>query len=254
MRQQAGINPTNNLEASLQQQVQTLAAGFQGAIAERDQAYRVIDALMPFLQVNAALNQEIEMQERAIASLTPFVQVAAIWAQDALAHEEVLNNVVGLMHEPEFLVYWSASVWGDRIQHNGQAALEWISDEYLNLLNVYEQKYMAANNGQHSPMWYRMQPKTVNPVMGSPDSQTYAPVPPQFQQPPIAPIQYQQPQQQLASPPMPPVPGNTPGVGGPIEQLKQRIEMVKAGTPDLGMQMQRMHSQQRQAMGVDIFV
>jgi hypothetical protein len=246
---------SNNLEAQLQQQVQVLAQGFQAAIAERDAAYRVVDSLVPFMQVNALLNQEIEAMDQAIASLTPFVQVAAIWAQDAIAHEQVLNNVVELMNSPDFLVYWANQVWRDRIQHNGQAALEWISDEYLNLLNSYEQKFMAVNNGQHSPIWYRMQPKTVNPVMGSVDSENYRQqMPPQFQQPvqQYQP-QYQQPSQQQYAP-MPPVPGNNPGIGGPIEELKARVAMLKSGTPDLGQALQRMHTQGRQAMGGDIYV
>lgn len=207
------------------------------------------------MQVNALLNQEIEAMDKAIASLAPFVQVANIWAQDAIAHEQVLNNVVELMNSPDFLVYWSSRVWGDRIQSNGQAALEWISDEYLRLLNTYEQKFMMANNGQHSPMWYRMQPKTVTPVQGSVDSQNYQQqLPPQFQQPVQQyPPQYQQPPQQQYAP-MPPVPGNNPGMGGPIEELKARVAMLKAGTPDLGQALQRMHTQGRQAMGADIYV
>jgi hypothetical protein len=245
---------SNNLEAQLQQQIQVLAQGFQAAITERDAAYRVVDSLMPFMQVNALLNQEIEEMDKAIASLTPFVQVAAIWAQDALAHEQVLNNVVDLMNSPDFLVYWANRVWSDRIQHNGQAALEWISDEYLNLLNTYEQKFMMTNNGQHSPMWYRMQPKTVNSVMGSVDSENYRQdIPVAFQQPPqqYAP-QYQQPPQQYA--PMPPIPGNNSGMGGPIEELKARVNMLKSGAPDLGQALQRMHAQNRQSMGADIYV
>lgn len=244
--------PSNNLEAALQQQVQILTRGFQAAIAERDQCYQVIDALMPFMQVNAVLNQEIEAMDRAIAVLTPFVQVAQIWANDAIAHEQVLNNVLQLVNDPDFLIYHSSGVWRDRIRAEGQPALEWISDEYLALLDIYEQRFMAANNGQHSPIWYRMQPKTVNPVMGSVDSQNYAQIPPQFQQQ-YAPPQFQQPQQ-AQYPPMPPVPGNSAGVGGPIEELKQRIELRKTGTPDLGQTLQRIHAQNRQAMGADIYV
>lgn len=236
----------------MQQQVQVLAQGFQAAIQERDQCYRVIDALMPFLQVNALLNQEIEMQDRAIASLVPFMQAAQIWTEDAIAHEQVLNNVLALINDPEFLVYHAFQVWNQRIQHNGQAALEWVSDEYLGLLNTYEQRYMAANNGQHSPMWLRMQPKTVNPVMGSVDTQNYSEIPPQFQPQYQQPV-LQQPQYQQA-PPMPPIPGNNGMGGGPLDQLKQRVEMLKSGNPDLGQQMQRMHAAQRQAMGVDVFM
>lgn len=247
MQQQSQIS--NNLEATLQQQVQVLAQGLQAAIQERDMAFKIIDAVTPFIQVNALLNQEIEQLDRTVAGLIPFVQVAQTWAQDALAHEQVLNNVLELFSDPEFLVYHAFQVWNDRIQHNGQAALDWVSDEYLNLLNTYEQRYMAANNGQHSQMWQRMQAtKTVAPIQGSVDTQNYAQLPPQFQQP--APV-LQQPQYQ--APPMPPVPGNSGVGGGPLDQLKQRIELMKSGNPELGMQMQRMHAAQRQAMGVDVF-
>lgn len=239
--------PSNNLEASLQQQAQILAQGLQAAIQERDMAFKIIDAIVPFIQVNQILNQEIQELDRMVAALTPFVQVAQIWAEDAIAHEQVLNNVLELIQDPEYLVYHAFQTWNNRIQHNGQGALEWISDEYLNLLNTYEQRYIAVN-GKHSPMWERMQPKTVNPVMGSVDSQNYAPIPPQFQQPVVQQPQYQQ------APPMPPVPGASNGMGGPLDQLKQRIELMKSGTPDLGQHMQRIHAAQRQSMGVDVFV
>lgn len=210
-------------------------------------AFRVIDAIMPFMQVNVLLNQEIEALDRMVQALTPFMQVAQIWASEAIAHEQVLNNVLGLMNDPEFLVYHAFNVWSDRIQHNGQAALEWVGDEFLNLLNTYEQRYVAVN-GRHSPIWERMQPKNVNPVMGSVDSQNYASVPPQFQ-PQFQPqSQFQPP----APPPMPPIPGNNAVGGGALDQLRQRIEMLKSGTPDLGMHLQRMHASQRQYMNADI--
>lgn len=253
MQQQQQVS--NNLEAALQQQVQVFAQGFQAAIEERNAAFNLINALLPFVQVNQILNQENLDLHKTVSMMSPFVQAAQIWMNDAIAHEQVLNNVVDLMNSPDFLVYWANQVWRDRIQHNGQAALEWISDEYLNLLNTYEQKFMMANNGQHSPMWYRMQPKTVTPVQGSVDSQNYQQpfdfaqgkqLPPQFQP------QYQQPVQQYA--PMPPVPGNSPGMGGPIEELKARVAMLKSGTPDLGQALQRMHTQGRQAMGADIYI
>jgi hypothetical protein len=248
LQQQSQVS--NNLEATLQQQVQVLSQGFQAAMEERNAAFKLIDSLMPFVQVNDILNQENQELHKTVNMLTPFVQTAQIWMDDAIAHEQVLNNVLNLFVDPEFLVYHAFQVFNNKIQHNGQAALEWISDEYLNLLNTYEQRYMAANNGQHSPMWQRMQPKTVTPVQGSVDSQNYAQIPPQFQQ------QYQQPvlqQPQYQAPPMPPVPGNNGMGGGPIDQLKQRIELMKSGNPNLGQQMQLMHAAQRQAMGVDVF-
>lgn len=254
MQQQASPQVSNNLEAALQQQVQVLAQGFQAALEERNAAFNLINTLLPFVQVNQILNQENLDLHKTVGMMSPFVQAAQIWMSDAIAHEQVLSNVVDLMNSPDFLAYWANQVWRDRIQHNGQAALEWISDEYLNLLNTYEQKFMMANNGQHSPMWYRMQPKTVTPVQGSVDSQNYQQqLPPQFQQPVQQyPPQYQQPVQQYA--PMPPVPGNNPGMGGPIEELKARVAMLKSGTPDLGQALQRMHTQGRQAMGADIYV
>jgi hypothetical protein len=261
--------PNNNLEATLQQQVQTLSQGFQAAMEERDLSYKIINSLLPFVQVNQILNQEISQMEQAINSLlpfvqvnqilnqeisqmeqainslAPFVQVAQIWSQDALAHEQVLSNVLQLVHDPEFLVYWASQVWNQSIGADGIGAVEWISDEYLKLLDTYEQRYQQ-HFGKHSPMWQRMQPKMVNPVMGSPETQSFAQAntqyqpPQQFQQPAV-PQQYQQQQ----APPMPPIPGNTPGVGA-IDQLRQKIEMLKAGTPDLAQQLQRAHSQSRQ--------
>jgi hypothetical protein len=240
--------PKNNLEATLQQQVQTLSQGFQAAIQERDMAFKIINSLTPFVQVNQLLNQEILEMGKTIDMLAPFVQVAQIWAQDALMHEQVLNNVVGLMNDPQFLVYWASQVWNQSICADGIGAIEWISDEYLNLLDTYEQKYTQVY-GKHSPMWYRMQPKTVNPVMGSPDTQGFAQ---QANIQPQAPQQYQQPavpQQYQQQIPMPPVPGNTPGMGA-IDHLRQKIEMLKAGTPDLAQQLQRAHSQSRQQSGI----
>lgn len=226
---QTSLQPNNNLEASLQQQVQVLAQGLQAAIQERDMAFKIIESVLPFIQVNQLLNQEINELDRTVAGLIPFVRVAQIWMQDALAHEQVLNNVLSLIQDPEFLVYHAFNVWSDRIQHNGQGALEWISDEYLNLIDAYERKYIAVN-GQHSPMWQRMQPATIAPVMGSPI-----------------------PQQQYQAPPMPPIPGGN-GIGSPIDQLKQRIELMKSGIPDLGQQMQRIHAAQRQSMNVDVLI
>lgn len=200
------------------------------------------------MQVNAALNQEIEQMDRAIAAMAPFVQAANTWMNDALAHEQVLDNICYLMSDPDFLVFWTSRVWGDRITHDGESAMEWINDEYLKLFEIYDARYVARY-GQHSPMWFKLQPKITTPIQGSVDSQNYAQIPPQFQQ------QYTSPQfQQPSYPPMPPVPGNNTSMGGPIEELKQRIEMRKSGAPDLGQMLQRIHAQNRQSMGADIYV
>lgn len=222
-----------------------LQKGFWAAIEERDRCYSVIDALMPFLQVNAMLNQEIEQMEKAIASLTPFVQIAQIWQQDALMHEQALDNICYLMADPEFLVYWANKVWADKIRADGGPAMDWINDEFLKLFQIYDQRHVAAY-GQHSPMWNKLQPKITTPVQGSVDSQNYAPIPPQFQPQPIQ-------QQQYQAPPMPPVPGSN-GMGGALDQLKQRIELMKSGVPDLGQKMQLAHASQRQAMNADIYI
>ena len=193
--------------------------------------------------------------DRVIKGITPFVTAANIWAQDAIAHEAVLNNVLSLLDDPDFLVYHASKVWQSRIQANGQAAIEWISDEYLALLDAYEAKYAAANNGNASPIKTRMQGGNAGVAgvySGFPAAQEYQSYQPQqqYQQP-----QFQQPQFQQQQIPMPPVPGNPNNYGGgPVEVLKQRIEMLKTGNPTLGQSLQRMHHQQRQQMGVDIYV
>jgi hypothetical protein len=213
--------------------MQTLAQGFNAAIAELNQAYQAIDAMMPFVQVNALLNQEIDQLEKMVYGLLPFVQVANIWQSEALQNEQVLDNLCWIMSDPEYLIYWSFLNWGQAIQPNGQPALEWIADEWINLLNIYEQKYMQSNNGQHSQMWTRMQPQTVSPVMGSPASQNFYPT------------------QQI--PPFPPIPGSGQQGSGPVDQLKERIALMKSGNPDLAQQMQRQHLQQRQQFNMEVW-
>ncbi|WP_127011352.1 hypothetical protein [Chlorogloeopsis fritschii] len=246
---------SNNLEAKLQQQAQALEQCVRALLAERDAAYNVINSLLPFVRINEILNGDIAEMDKTIAMLTPFVGIANIRMNDALAYEQVLNNVVKLMHDPEFLVYWANHVWQQSIMADGAGAIAWISDEYLKLLDTYEQRYVGVH-GKHSPVWERLQPKQVNPVMGSPDSQNF--VPPQFQQQVNPQVLPQQQFQQSAVPPqyqqqipMPPIPGNTQGQDA-IGQLRQRIEMLKAGIPDLGMQLQRAHAQQRQQNGIAV--
>lgn len=228
--------PQEHREA-YQQQLQVLAQGFNAAIAELNQTYRVIDAIMPFVQVNGLLNQEIDQLEQMVYSLVPFVQVADIWQSEALQNEQVLDNLCWVMSDPEYLIYWSFLNWGQAIQPNGQPALEWIADEWIKLLEIYEHKYMQANGGQHSSMWSRMQPQNVNPIMGSPDTQSfYAP-------------------RQVQVPPLPPIPGSggQQGGGSPVDQLKQRISLMKSGNPDLAQQMQRQHLQQRQQFNMEVW-
>lgn len=208
--------------------MQTLSQVVNALSEEVNQAYAVINSVMPFMQINPILNEQITELERTVAAMSPFVFAANVWAEDALVHEQVLNNVLSVMNDPEFLIYWAFLMWNNAIQHNGEAALQWISDEYVRLLDTYEQKFMAANGGQHSPAWYRRQPQTVNPIMGSPDIQNF--IAPQI--------------------PMPPVPGTSGGVSNPVDALKQRIALVKNGTPDLAQQLQRAHVQQRQAYAV----
>ena len=224
----------------MQQQLQTVAQGFHAAMQENQQCYRVIDSLAPLLQVNMLLNQEIEAMDRALASIVPFMGMANVWMNDALAHEQVLDNLCYLISSPEYLVHWAFTVWNKSIQANGAAALDWISDEFMQLLDTFEAKFMAASGGQHSAAWHRRQNQSINPIMGSPDTQGFS-------------ASYQ-PQPQLnfqqQSMPMPPVPGVAGQSFSPLDQLKQRIDLQKSGTPDLAQQMQRAHVQQRQAMGV----
>lgn len=198
-------------------------------MAELNQTYKVIDSLIPFLQVNALLNQEIEQLEQTVASLTPFVKVANTWAADAIQHEQVLDNLCWVMSDPEYLIYWAFQNWGNAIQPNGEEALQWIADEWMRLLDIYEQKYMAAYSGQHSPLWFKMQPRNVSPIIGSPEGQGQIP-------------------------PLPPIPG-VPGQsgGGPVDQLKNKIALYKSGTPDLAQQLQRQHLQSRQNFNLEVW-
>ena len=232
------LAPTNNLE----QRLQVVTQGMQALAQENQHCYRVIDSMMPFLQINALLNQEIEAMDKAIAALAPFVGMAEVWKRDAIAHEQVLDNICYLISDPEYLVYWAFMVWNKSIRADGGAAIEWIRDEFSNLLNTFEQKYSVSSGGQHSQLWYRQQ-NNAAPIMGSPDTQSFA-----FQA---------QPQFSFQSNnalPMPPVPnsGGTTG-GGSVDALKQRIALMKAGVPDLAQQMQRAHVQQRQALGMGGF-
>jgi hypothetical protein len=236
--------PTNNLEARLQQQVQAFANAASALNVEAEQAYQVINNLIPFMAI-APIQQEYILElERTLGMLVPFVQAANIWAGDINAYQQTLDSICYVMSDPEYLVYWAFLTWNRAIQPDGGGALEWISDEFMKLLDTYEARYMQASGGQHSPAWHRRQSKTVNPVMGSPDTQSFAYQQPQFN---FQPPQFQQ--QQI--PPMPPVPGTGGQANGSLDALKQRIAMMKSGVPDLAQQMQRAHVQQRQMMGLN---
>lgn len=194
-------------------------------MVENQHCYQVIDSLTPLLQINTLLNQEIEWMDKAIASMMPFLEISQIWANDAIAHEQVLDNICYQFSDPEFLVFWAFTTWNKLIKADGQGALEWIRDELIALTNTYEQRYIDAYGG-HSPLWQQQAPM-MNPVMGSPDSQAgYAP-------------------QNL---PMFPVPGSAGVGGGPLDQLKQRIAQQKSGNPNLGSDLQRAHVMSRQQM------
>jgi hypothetical protein len=253
---QTNFDPSSAI-ASLQQQVATLAAGFAAAIDENTKSYQLINTLMPFVetsvllnqhvdaaedavaalvpfvQINAMLNQEIEWMDKTINTLLPFVEISQIWAGDAIAHERTLDYICTQFCDPEFLIYWSFLAWKKAIKADGQPALEWIKDEFNELINAYEQEYMRVNGG-HSQIWFsQLQNKT--PISGTPDSQS-------FYTPATTLIN---PSSQV--PPMPAIPGASMG-GTPMDQLRQRIEAQKSGNPNLGQDLQRAHVMQRQQM------
>lgn len=95
-------------------------------------AYKVIGDLVHMMEVNLLLNREIEMQDQLINSLLPFVQVANIWANDALMHEQVLENVCTLLTDPGFLAYWAFHAWGQT--NLTEWDLNFISEQFLRLL------------------------------------------------------------------------------------------------------------------------
>jgi hypothetical protein len=100
--------------------------------AELSQTYNLISDLVHILETNLLLNQEIEMQDQLISTLLPFVQVANIWAQDALMHEQVLENVCALLTNPGFLVYWAFKAWKET--DLTEFDQDTIAEQYLSLL------------------------------------------------------------------------------------------------------------------------
>lgn len=216
--------PANNLEQNLQ----LLSQAFVESQQQLDMATQVINSLVPFMQATVYLNQDIAYLEQMVDILynyaqvtsqaVPFVEMANIWAQDAIAHEQVLDNVCNLMADPEFLTYWAFHVWNQHLNANSAQAINLISEQYLSLADSYER--MAG-----MPQQQQMARPNPGIVMGSPEMN------------------------RPVSIPAPPVPGGGSG-GDPMQALRDRISLLKNATPDLGMQLQRQHVINRQYQGV----
>lgn len=123
---------SNNLEVRQQQVIGQLQQAIAGLDQEIGMAYNLIGDLVHILETNLLLNREIEMQDQLINSLLPFVQVANIWANDALMHEQVLENVCTLLTNPGFLAYWAFHAWGQT--NLTEWDLNFISEQFLRLL------------------------------------------------------------------------------------------------------------------------
>lgn len=223
---QLSQQPANNLEA----QLKTVAQGFMTQEQLLNQSYGVIDSLVPFMQANVILNQEVEQLSQMVESLAPFVQMAQIWAQDAIAHEMVLEQVCSLMADPEYLMYWAFHVWNSYVQPNSEAAIDLISQQYLELVDNYERQFQTA----YGYMPSNQLSVPVNPLP-SPGRAVIAGGPELSQMP---------------SMPMPPIPGNSMAVADPLFALKSRIAQMKMGSPDLATHWQQQHVQNRQMAGV----
>lgn len=107
-------------------------------------AYNVIGNLVHMMEANLLLNREIEMQDAAIQNLMPFVEVANIWANDALMHEQVLENVCTLLTDPGFLAYWAFKAW--KGVNLTEFDLNFISEQFLDLLQAKGSYAPPANS------------------------------------------------------------------------------------------------------------
>jgi hypothetical protein len=123
---------SNNLEARQQQVINQCLTALNALDQEIGMAYSVIGNLVHTLETNLLLNREIEQQDQLIGNLLPFVQVASIWANDALMHEQVLENVCALLTDPGFLVYWAFKTWSN--VNLTEFDIDTISEQFLGLL------------------------------------------------------------------------------------------------------------------------
>lgn len=124
--------PSNNLEARQQVVINQCVTAINALDQEIGMAIAIIGNLVHGLETNLLLNQEIEQQDKLISTLLPFVQVAQIWAQDALMHEQALENVCQLLTSPGFLAYWAFKAWDSVALTDFD--LDTISEQFLRLL------------------------------------------------------------------------------------------------------------------------
>jgi hypothetical protein len=131
---QSGTTSSPKFNADQQHAINGLIGSVQALDKELAQSHHVISELCKFVQVNELLNKEIDALDLTLKNTVPFVAAANIWMNDALAHEQVLENICGLMSSPDFLLYWTFETF--KKLRMDEAGFDAIADAYLDFLQT----------------------------------------------------------------------------------------------------------------------
>jgi hypothetical protein len=131
---QSGTTSSAKFNADQQHAINGLIGSVQALDKELAQSHHVISELCKFVQVNELLNKEIDALDLTLKNTVPFVAAANIWMNDALAHEQVLENICGLMSSPDFLLYWTFETF--KKLRMDEAGFDAIADAYLDFLQT----------------------------------------------------------------------------------------------------------------------
>ncbi len=186
---------------------------------ENEAVSKYADSLFPFFQATPYMSADIANLEHVLALSLPFLIISEARTLELNATERTLNTICETFSDPDFLIYYAFKNWKKSIQADGSGALEWIADEWLSLVSVYNQRYQEKY-GRQSPI-QSMQGGNVNI-----------------------------PQMQTPRMPAPPIPSYNGEGGNPIDILKQRIEMMKNPNYNLGAELQRQHTMNRPQVNV----
>lgn len=189
------------------------------ALNYKDAAYR----LGYIANSQAGYIQELE---KTVNMLIPFVEISNIWANDSFQHEQVLLTVLDCLQNPSFLAYWAFKVWSN--QQLTIEDIQYLGNNFQELLAPYAQAENQQNPNQQ-PVQIQQVPLPQLQGSGVPygfqqndqvtiappnnnylqqlqpqvqSVQQFVPTQPQvnFQQAQIqqAPVQFQQPQQNIS--------------------------------------------------------